>query len=263
MPLRPAATTSFNNWQFHNFHVQQELLGGEFVSAETTLIAAGPPRLTDITGGQPGVEGALDTEDEGDMVFPIGVLENVGLSQSKQLQRIFEIGSSRSYFIPGRTIGSITLGRVLYHGPSLLKVLYAHYKQSAADADFQFMQNGVGSTINVGGVEIPDPNATLLDLPALQAELHRVKFNPGYDDLWINLASDIFNQPTGIAIYFRNQLDMTIGAVYLEECYVQGHQMSISSGSVLVMEGVSLQFDQVRPIRMQLQGAGQPLFANS
>jgi hypothetical protein len=54
------------------------------------------------------------------------VLENVGLSQSKQLQRLFEIGSSRSYFIPGRVIGSITLGRVLYHGPSLLKVLYAH-----------------------------------------------------------------------------------------------------------------------------------------
>lgn len=256
MPLRPAATTSFNNWNFHNHHVQEELLGGEFVSAETTLIAAGPPRLTDITGG-----GALDTADEGDMVFPIGVLENVGLSQSKQLQRIFEIGSSRSYFIPGRTIGSVTLGRVLYHGPSLLKVLYAHYKQTAAGA-INFMNNGKGSTINIGGVEIPDPNATLLDLPQLQSELHRVKQNPGFDDLWMNLASDIFNQPTGIAIYFRNQLDMTLGAIYLEECYVQGHQLSVSSGSVLLMEGVSLQFDQVRPIRMQLQGAGQPLYAN-
>ena len=257
MPLRPAATTSFNNWEFHNHHVQEELLGGEFVSAETTLIAAGPPRLSDITGS----DSTLDTVDEGDMVFPIGVLENVGLSQSKQLQRIFEIGSSRSYFIPGRTIGSLTLGRVLYHGPSLLKVLYAHYKQSAAGA-LNFMDKGKGSTINIGGVDIPDPNATLLDLPALQQELHRVKFNPGFDDLWMNLASDIFNQPTGIAIYFRNQLDVTLGAVYLEECYVQGHQLSVSSGSVLLMEGVSLQFDQVRPIRMQLQGAGQPLFAN-
>jgi hypothetical protein len=256
MPLRPAATTSFNNWDFHNHHVQEELLGGEFVSAETTLIAAGPPRLSDITGS----DANLDTPDEGDMVFPIGVLENVGLSQSKQLQRIFEIGSSRSYFIPGRTIGSVTLGRVLYHGPSLLKVLYAHYKQTAAGAlNFMHQDN---DTVNVGGVDIPNPNKTLLSLPALQQELHRVKFNPGFDDLWMNLASDIFNQPTGIAIYFRNQLDMTLGAVYLEECYVQGHQLSISSGSVLLMEGVSLQFDQVRPIRMQLQGAGQPLFAN-
>jgi hypothetical protein len=263
MPLRPAATTSFNNWDFHNHHVQEELLGGEFVSAETTLIAAGPPRLTDITGGTGADPGALDTPDEGDMVFPIGVLENVGLSQSKQLQRIFEIGSSRSYFIPGRTIGSITLGRVLYHGPSLMKVLYAHYKQSAGPSANRFMHNGKGATINVGGVDIPDPNATLLELPELQKELHRVKFKPGFDDLWLNLASDIFNQPTGIAIYFRNQLDMTIGAVYLEECYIQGHQMSISSGSVLIMEGASLQFDQLRPIRIFLQGQGQPLFANS
>lgn len=28
------------------------------------------------------------------------------------------------------------------------------------------------------------------------------------------------------------------------------------------MEGVSLQFDQIRPIRMRLAGAGQPLYAN-
>lgn len=259
--LRPQATTSLNNWDFHNHHVQSELMGGEFISAETTLIAAGPPRLTDVTGGSSQSPGALDTVDEGDMVFPIGVLENAGLSQSKQLQRIFEIGSSRSYFIPGRTIGSITLGRVMYHGPSLLKVLYAHYKQSAGPTDLRFL-NGA-KTIPVGGVEVPNPNATLLNLTTLQAQLYRVKFNPGYDDLWLNLASDIFNQPTGMCIYFRNQMDVTIGAVYLEECYVQGHQLSISSGSVLVMEGASMQFDNLRPIRMQLAGSGGLEFANS
>jgi hypothetical protein len=263
MPLRDNATTSLNNWDFHNHHVQSEMLGGEFVSAETTLIAAGPPRLSDITGNASGDDQTIDIPDEGDMVYPIGVLENVGLSQSKQLQRIFEIGSSRSYFIPGRTIGSLTLGRVLYHGPSLLKVLYAHYKQTAGGAAFNFMNEAKGATQNMGGVEVPSSNQALLDLPALQQELHRVKFNPGYDDLWMNLASDVFNQPTGICIYFRNQMDVTLGAVYLEECYVQGHQLSISSGSVLLMEGVSLQFDQVRPIRMRLQGAGQPLYANS
>lgn len=261
MPIRNGATTSLNNWDFHNYHVQQELMGGEFVSAETTLIAAGPPRLTDVTGGTFADPNALNTEDQGDMVFPIGVLENVGLQQSKQLQRVFEIGSSRSYFIPGRTMGSINLGRVMYHGPSLLKVLYAHYKQSAGDANFQFL-NEAAETVNKGGVDVPNPNKTLLSLPDLQTVLHRVRYNPGYDDLWLNVASDIFNQPTGIAIYFRNQLDMSLGAVYLEECYIQGHQMSISSGSVLLMEGVSMQFDRLVPIRLDLPGAGQPLYAN-
>lgn len=261
MPVRPAATTSFNNWDYHNHHVQAELMGGEFLSAETTLIAAGPPRLSDITGGPTGDDQTIDEIREGDMVFPIGVLENVGLSQSKQLQRIFEIGSTRSYFVPGRVIGSVTLGRIMYHGPSLMKALYAHYKQSRGD--FQFNHKGKGATYQVGSATLPDPNATLLDLKALQNQLHQVKYNPGYDDLWLNLASDIFNQPTGLALYFRNAMDVTIGAVYLEECYIQGHQMSISSGSVLVMEGVSLQFDQLKPIRMQLAGdSPSRLFAN-
>jgi len=252
---RPQATTNFNNWNFHNHHVQEELMGGEFISAETTLIAAGPPRLNDIGNGDSEL-----TPNEGDMVFPIGVLENVGVSQSKQLQRIFEIGSTRSYMVPGRTVGSITLGRVLYHGPSLMKVLYAYYKQTKGGNKFNHM--GKGATMNVGGVQVPDPNATLLELGQLQNELHRVSQTAGYDDLWLNLASDLFNQPTGMAIYFRNQLDMTVGGVYLEECYIQGHQLSISSGSALLMEGVSLQFDQVRPIRMSLSGAGQALYAN-
>jgi len=259
---KATATTSLGNWDFHNHHVQQELFGGEFISAESTLIAAGPPRLSDITGVDPSAQGgggAVNVDDQGDMVFPIGVLENVGLSQSKQLQRIFEIGSTRSYFIPGRVIGSITLGRVMYHGPTLLKVLYAHYKQTVGN--FTFMDKGVGAVLNDGS---PDPGATLLNLKTLQSQLHRVQHNPGYDDFWINLASDIFNQPTGMCLYFRNQNDVTVGGVYLEECYVQGHQMSVSSGSVLIMEGVSLQFDVLRPIKMSIpssQGSGM-LLAN-
>lgn len=256
MPIRSTATTSFNNWDFHNNHVAEELLAGEFISAETTLIAAGPPRLTDITGG----DFTLDTSEEGSMVFPIGVLENVGLSQSKQLQRLFEIGSSRSYFIPGRTIGSVTLGRVMYHGPSLMKVMYAHYRQSTGD--FTFMNKAADAVINVGGVDVPDPERSLLRFADLQSQLHAVKNTPGYDDLWLNLASDIFNQPTGLAIYFKNQMDSSIGAIYLEECYIQGHQLSISSGSVLVMEGASCQFDKIRPIRMRLQGGSSGLYAN-
>ncbi len=79
------ASTSINNWDYHNYHVQQELSGGEFVSAETTLIAAGPPRLSDL-GAQSGL--GVEVTPTEDLAFPIGLLENVGLSQSKQLQRL-------------------------------------------------------------------------------------------------------------------------------------------------------------------------------
>jgi hypothetical protein len=245
------ATTSIENWDFHNFHVQQELAGGEFVSAETTLVAAGPPRLADLGAGSGQGVTVTPTPAE-DFAFPIGLLENVGLSQSKQLQRVFEIGSSRSYFIPGRVVGSVTLGRVLYHGPSLLKVLYAYYTQ-ADGSKFNFLDKAKGTTLTDGLGRIrPDPDAQMLDLGSLQDSLHDVKMRPGFDDFYLNLASDLFNQPTGLLFYFKNANDDTVGAVYLEECHLQGHQLSVSSGSVLIMEGASMQFDRLIPVKMRI-----------
>lgn len=243
---RDPATTSFESWNWQTKHVQLELMGGEFISAETTLVAAGPPTLQD---GIVSTQG--NNPNNGPLVFPIGVLENVGISQSKQLQRVFEIGSRRSYFVPGRVVGSLSLGRVLYHGPSLLKVLYAYYKQTAPPA---FMFNPIGSTITIDGLVTPDPNAQLLDLPTLQQNLYQVQFAPGYNDAWLSLFSDIFNQPFGLAVYYKNMLNNTYGACYIENCYLQGHQLSISSGSVLIMEGASAQFDIIRPIQLSQQG---------
>ncbi len=247
------ATTSIENWDFHNFHVQQDLGGGEFVSAETTLVAAGPPRLSDLNPAYDENGGLVVTPDGTDIAYPIGLLENVGLSQSKQLQRIFEIGSSRSYFIPGRVVGSVTLGRVMYHGPSLLKVMYAYYSQ-ANGSKFNFLDKAKTATMtDKRGIIRRDPDAKLLDQANLQAKLHDVKMRPGYDDFYLNLASDLFNQPTGLLFYFKNGNDETVGAVYLEECYIQGHQLSISSGSVLIMEGASLQFDKLHPVKMNIK----------
>ena len=247
------AVTAFSNWDFHNLHVQQELNGGQFISAESTLVAAGPPRQAQAA--------------QGDVIFPIGLLETAGIQQSKQLQRVFEIGSSRSYFIPGRVIGSLTLGRTFYFGPSLLRVLYAHYRDDATRM--------IGTSAPIGSLSssanfevenktIQDPKAALLEI--FQADgtitgqtgsfsiqgLHKIRRNPGFDFFFIDLASDMFSQPTGMAIYFKSADYVTTAAMYLEECYVQGHQMTISSGSVLVMEGASLQFDRVVPIQVTI-----------
>ena len=231
-----AATTSFSTWDFYNYHVQQELVGGQFVSAETTLVAAGPPKVSQTQGG--GQTGG---------VYPIGLLETVGLQQSKQLQRIFEIGSNRSYFVPGRVIGSLTIGRTFYFGPSLLRVLYAYYNHNANSIEFGTLP--AGSTKVVDGLELPDPAAKLLDTVD-SSTLHRLRRTPGEDYFFVDLASDLFNQPTGLAIYFKDANSVSVGAMYLEENYVQGHQMSVSSGSVLVMEGVSMQYDRLVPIKV-------------
>lgn len=237
-------TESYGNWDFQNYHVQQSLKGGQFVSAETTLVAAGFPSLASTSGG--GVEGAGGSAANPSTVLPIGLLESVAIQQNKQLQRVFEIGSSRSYFIPGRTIGSLSIGRTFYFGPSLLRALYAYYSSTGNGID-------IGTTGDdtkiIGNIEYPAPTNYLLD-GAPPTGLHQVKRSPGDDYFYIDLASDLFSQPTGMAIYFKDYASNAVGAFYLNECYVQGHQMTISSGSVLVMEGVSLQFDSITPIKM-------------
>lgn len=240
------ATTSFSTWDFHNYHVQQDLAGGQFVSAESTLVGAGPPSLTGAGGA--GIDLEKVQGSQTGKIYPIGLLETVGLQQSKQLQRIFEIGSSRSYFIPGRVIGSITIGRTFYFGPSLLRVLYAYYRNNTNSIDIG--TKALGATIPIDNTSYPDPQAALLDVYADFTTLHKVRRSPGDDYFFIDLASDLFAQPTGMAIYFKDGNMVSVGAMYLESCYVQGHQLTISSGSVLVMEGASMQYDRIVPIKV-------------
>ena len=205
-------TTSYENWEFYNYHVQSELQGGQFVSAESTLVGAGPPSLANAGGGTA-------------TVYPIGLLETVGLQQNRQLQRIFEIGSARSYFIPGRTVGSLSVGRTFYFGPSLLRAMYAYYPSA----------------------KLSQASSTLLTGIA-EADVHNVKRIAGYGDFLIDLSSDLFAQPTGMAVYFKDANSDSVGAFYLEQVYVQGHQMTVSSGSVLIMEGATMQYDIITPI---------------
>lgn len=231
---KQVATTTLGNWDFHTFHVQSNLRGGEFVSAESTLIAAGPPDVTQ-TINQLATEGIDDGNTLDQQVFPIGVMENAGLSQSKQLQRIFEIGSARSYFIPGRVVGSLNYSRVFYHGVSLMRAMYAYYTSTK----YNISPSDLGISYQPQVSQTP-PN---------------LKVNPGFDGVWLNLASDVFNQPTGNLWYMRDMVNRDVAAAYFEYLYFQGHQFSISSGSVLLMEGASGQFDRIVPAKMKLGSA--------
>lgn len=239
------ASTDVTNWDFQNYHVQRELQGGEFLSAESTLIAAGPPSLSMLTEFTD--EGGIETGDSG-FVYPIGLIEQFSLNQALQVQPLYEVGSTRKYSVPGKVIGNVSLGRVMFSGPSLLKVMYSYYKQSNLAAPFQFM-NEDNMLLDSGQ---PNPNRKLLDLPGVQAGLPMVKQNPGYGDLWINLASDIFKQPTGLLVYFRNSLGQDVGAVYLEDMNLSSHNFSLSAGANVMIESTSMEFGAVRPVDVTL-----------
>ena len=238
------ATTDHTNWNFNEHHVQAELTAGEFVSSDSLLVCAGPPTLDLISYG--------DQEVNGGVVFPIGVLEQFSLGQSQQLQPIFEIGSSRAYFIPGKNVGSLSLGRVLFSGPSLLKVLYAYYRQTAENLAFKFNHKDRDAIVSgsPGQYVIPDPNRALLDLPDIQESLIAIDEIPGYGDMFINLGSDLFKQPLGLMFYMKNSFKQPIGAGYIENCMISSHQLNVSAGANMLVEGCSIQFDRVVPVNV-------------
>lgn len=242
----PGTNTSFAGWDWHTKHVEDRLKQGEYVSAETVLIAAGPPRFEQVSfaSASAGGGGVANPAAAPGAVYPIGLIENFGLSQNKQLQRLFEIGSKRSYFVPGRNIASFSLGRVLFWGPSIMRVMYAYYPQSkillanGATGDEASNQDG----INIAGNEANYPNIINAPGTVMGTDAERKA------SFYINLASDLFNQPLGLMVYMKDVRDQIFSAFYLEDCYIQAHQLNLNASSVLVAEGVSGQCDTVVPV---------------
>jgi hypothetical protein len=259
MPLYTDATTNVANWDFNQFHVQAEMVGGDFIAAESTLIAAGPPELA-----MTGVSTFSDAEEEnfdqdGEAVYPIGVLESFGITQARQTQKLFEIGSSRAYFVPGKTMGSIAVARALYNGPSLMKILYAYYRQTRAG--YPKINNLNVDSIIDGSNNIPSPNRRLLT-GEYQKDLLAIKTNPGYGNLMLNIASELFNQPTGLMMYMRSSMDIDFGSIYAEQVYITGHQMSINAGVNVMMESCSLEFERIVPVEVSLRPYTTAILAN-
>lgn len=220
--------SKFSEWEPYSKYVQGGMVDGQFLNAGFTVICAGPPRLANL-GGATAVGGALSAGAGADqMVWPVGVIQNVNLSHNRTFNRIFEIGSERSYFVSGRTIGQLAIARILYHGPSLLRTLYAYY------------EDAIPPTV----VNAVFPNAGI----ATVANPHDVMIPPGYENLFLNLASDLFSQPIGLLMYMRDSNLDTYGAVYLESCYVPNHTWATDAQGVIIQESVAVQFERCVPV---------------
>lgn len=218
---------NFSDWSPYTNYVQSGMVDGAYANAGFTMLAAGPPRIANI-GGAAAFAQSLGGQGANQIVFPIGIVQNFNLSHTRQFSRIFEIGSERSYFIGGRTVGQLGLARIYYHGASLLRVLYAYY------ADL------IPPTV----VPAMFPNAGA----QAQSNPHDVIIPPGYENIYINLASDLFAQPIGIMMYMRDVNQDALGAMYFEACYLPNHSWQTDSQGVLIQESVAVQFERGVPV---------------
>lgn len=222
---------NYSDWAPYTNYVQAGLVDGQFVNAAFTLLAAGPPRIANI-GGAAAFTGAINNGGEAanQIVLPVGILQNFNMSHTRQFSRIFEIGSERSYFIPGRTVGQIGIGRILYHGASLLRILYAYYQDLVPPTlvPAMFPNSGSASVANPHDVIVP----------------------PGYENIYFNLASDLFAQPIGLLFYMRDNNQDTLGAGYFEASYIPNHSLSTDSQGVLFQESAAIQFERMVPVQV-------------
>ncbi len=235
---------NFLQWNWASENVQSEIQNGEYVSAESALILAGPSRLSHMSDNGSGtLLGSTNS------LMPLGIVQNFSISQNRQVQRLFEIGSKRAYFVPGRNFSQFTMSRILFFGPSLLRLLYALAPER--------LVGRFGSPLNVGQASNGNGVASLPEYEALfqDDELRNI---PGYGgtaneenrDFYANLSSELFNVPFGMCLILKSASNKPYGAIYLEDCYIESHQFGIDSGNIIMAEQVSGQFGQPQPVQL-------------
>jgi len=203
----------FQDWKFKEGHVQSVPEGGDFLSSESCVICAGPNTIPDTIQN----------------VVPIGLVQNATVTQNKQIQQLYEIGSRQPIFIPGRTVVQAALSRILFDGPSLMRAVYKIYNGDNIITDQSVPVDSGTNPENAPG----NPYVTDDDQQA--------KF-------YINLASEFFNKPLGLAFFLNDMEDENYGGFYLENCYIQSHQLSIAGQQTILVENVGIRCSRVVPI---------------
>lgn len=220
---------SFTNWSPYRNYMQSGGSGpgmtdGKYVTGAFTGVFAGPPRLASL-GGAAALASSLASSSGvlNQIVYPLGLIQNLNVSHNRQWTKVYEMGSERAYFISGRTVGQLMLSRMVYHGPSLLRTLYAYYQDLIPEPGQQALFT-VDASVN------PNP--------------HDVIIPPGYENFYANLASDLFSQPVGLMTILKDTDKQTYGATYFESCVVPNHTIATDANGVLIQEQASLQFER-------------------
>jgi hypothetical protein len=210
--------------QFNN-NVQTIDNLSNFLSAESMVVCTGPPEY--------------NPADDFANLIPVGLVQNVQVSQNKQISQVFEIGSRKPIFIPGRTIVNCGISKILFDSHSLMKALYL---QTHSDVI------GLGVE-DVDGVDVPITLSTGEDAPGLVTD-------GTTPDFFINLASKFFNRPLGLGFFLRDMEGDQYGGFYLNNCYIQHHTFNIASQQTILVENVSIRCSRLEPVAY---GAGSTI----
>lgn len=171
-------------WEYHDKNIQGSIAQNDFTRADRIVIFTAPTPM-------PGQQSSP--------LKPIGLIQGMNISESKQLQLFFEMGSDAPMIIPGLTTGQLSMQRVLLNGMNFINAIY-HGVDKKDLRDEQILRS------------IRDVN--------LPFDLMMAKY-PVNEDGDVVRASE--------STLFRG-------------CQISSRNEQISSGGVVVMEGVNITY---------------------
>lgn len=212
-------TKGIGTWQSQSRTVERFTDNAAYTSAH--------PDDTLVLAGPPRKIDSSQTATEGwQSLMAIGMIQGFQFSSQKPTQPMQAIGSGRSYFVSGKSQTTWSIGRLFCNGRNLLRVLY---------------HNAVA-----GGVPVQDFDDTPVALDRT-------------DMYYINLDSELYYVPFGLASIFKDKIHNLIGAVYLELCMIQSYGVGFNAGQAMIMENVNGMCDRVLPFRPTEVATGSAL----
>ena len=210
-------TKGVENWAFQDNYVEREM--------DNAAYSAAHPDDTLVLAGPPRkgtIANGGSTQSPGSLLA-IGMLQSVQFTQTKPTQPMMAIGSGRSFFVSGKAQTQWTIARLFVNGRNLLRVLYHN-------------------AVNGSGMDV-----SKFDDPAAKS---------AKSNYFINLDSELYYIPFGLACFFRNKSHDLVGSFYAELAMINSYAVSANAGQNMILENVSGLADRLLPLELsQIAGA--------
>ena len=194
------------------------------VSSDSTLICAGPPRVSDAFS-----------------VLKLGLAPSFSVSQQIPQNRIAEIGSRRVHIINGTPVGGGSISRFLYNGPTLFRMSYG----LIFDNDGRLLDSAKESLRLESG---NDQDALIRLWENMVGLNSRIVKGHSKTNFWISTWDDKAKFPIGFAIYHQDTAGNYVGGYYIEGVKYNMHGISQQAGQMVLAESLSFAFDRIIPI---------------
>ena len=212
-------TKGIGTWQSQQRTVERFTDNAAYTSAH-------PDDTLVLTGPPRHIDADEQATDGWQSLMSVGMLQGFQFNSQKPTQPMQAIGSGRTFFVTGKSQTTWRIGRLFCNGRNLLRTLY---------------HNAVA-----GGVPMQDFD----DSPVGKDST---------DMYFMNLDSELYHVPMGIAAIFRDKIKNLIGAVYLELCMVSSYGLGFNPGQNMILEDVNGMCDRPLPFRPTAVATGGAL----